>query len=81
MDKWKKYTMLDQLYVRLVLSGKVKVTLYARQKLHERVMTKIISETIVDAGVKQASYFSFDRDIAIRKMAIEMEALDGDGAF
>ncbi len=81
VDKWKKYTMLDQLYVRLVLSGKVKVTLYARQKLHERVMTKIMSETIVEASVRQAFDFAFDWDSARGMLAFELEALDGDGAF
>lgn len=81
VDKWKKYTMLDQLYLRLVLSGKVKVTLYTRQKLHEQVMTKIMSETIVDAGAKQAYDFAVDWESARGMLAFELEALDGDGVF
>lgn len=80
-DKWKKYTVLDQLYLRLVLSGKVKVTLYTRQKLHEQVITRIMSETIVDAGTKQAFDFVYDWDSARGMLAFELEALDADGFF
>lgn len=80
-DKWKKYTVLDQLELRLVLSGKVKVTLYARQKLHEQVITRIMSETIADADTKQTFDFTYDWDSAKGMLAFELEALDGEGAF
>lgn len=49
IDKWKKYTCLDRLFLCLNLQGRIKVTLVSRCLLHENIIEKILSETIVDA--------------------------------
>lgn len=81
IDKWKKYTILDNLSLRLLLSGRVKVTLVSRQKLHEHMIEKILSETIVDAGTKQSFDFAYDIRYARGMLAFELEALDGEAVF
>ena len=40
IDKWKKYTCLEQLDLRLDMQGKIRVTLVSRYLLHENIIEK-----------------------------------------
>lgn len=79
IDKWKKYTCLDQLSLRLHLQGIVKVTLISRHLLHENMIEKILSEAIVDAGSGKEFSFPFDLKDAKGMLAFELEALSEQG--
>jgi len=79
IDKWKKYTVLDNLFLRITLSGRVKVTLVGRTKVHETILEKILSETIIDTRSKQTFDFAYDIQHAKGMLAFELEALDGEG--
>ena len=48
IEKWMKYTVLQQLALRLSLSGKFKVTLLGKEQIHKDILTKVISETVVE---------------------------------
>ena len=78
IDKWKKYTCLEQLDLRLDMQGKIRVTLVSRYLLHENIIEKILSETIVDAGTRQEVSFPYDIGHAKGMLAFELEALSGD---
>lgn len=76
IDKWKKYTVLDNLYLSLTLQGKLKVTLVNKQRLHERVIEKVLSETAVDAASKQTWDFGYDIQSAKGMLTFELEAAE-----
>lgn len=48
IEKWMKYTVLQELALRLSLSGKFKVTLLGKEQIHKDILTKVISETVVE---------------------------------
>lgn len=77
IDKWKKYTVLDNLSLRLTLSGKARVTLVGRQKLHEHVIEKTIRETVISSEKKQDHIVSCEIKNARGMLAFEIEALEG----
>lgn len=76
IDKWKKYTILDNLHLSLTLQGKLKVTLVNKQRMHERVIEKVLSETAVDSASKQTWDFAYDIQSAKGMLAFELEAAE-----
>lgn len=81
IDKWKKYTCLDHLFLCLNLQGRIKVTLVSRYLLHENTIEKILSETIVEAGSRQNISFDYDIGHAKGMLAFELEALSEEGTL
>lgn len=77
IDKWKKYTVLDNLSLRLTLSGKARVTLVGRQKIHEHVIEKTIRETVISSEKKQDHIVFYEIKNARGMLAFEIEALEG----
>lgn len=48
IEKWKKYTVIGEVSVKLVLSGRFRVTLLTKEKIKEDVLTHVVSETVVE---------------------------------
>ncbi len=74
IDKWKKYTILDNLQLCLTLQGKLKVTLVSKQRMHGHVVEKVLSETAVDCAKQQAWDFAYDIQSAKGMLAFKLEA-------
>lgn len=88
IDKWKKYTVLKQLSLRLMLQGNAKVTLVSRQKLHEHIIEKIWGEAIVCTKQAQECWFAYPLENARGMLAFQVTAMEGgctvflaDGAY
>lgn len=81
IEKWMKYTVLDNVSVNLCLSGKFKVTLLSKENIHNDVITKVISETVVESEGKQM--FSFPYTFGDKKgmYTFCLEALSDDARF
>lgn len=76
IDKWKKYTILDQLSLRLMLQGNVKVTLISRQKLHEHMIEKIWGESVLCAKEPQEFQFAYPLENARGMLAFRITAME-----
>ncbi len=81
IEKWKKYTILDNLSLCLTLQGNIKVTLINRQKIHEYVSKQILSETIVNTAHQQIYRFAYDIKNAKGMLSFEIEAGKGGGTL
>lgn len=81
IEKWKKYTVLDNLSLCLTLQGNVKVTLISRQKIHEYVSKQILSETIINSLQKQEYRFTYEIQNARGMLTFEIEACKGGGTL
>lgn len=81
IEKWMKYTVLNNVSVNLCLSGKFKVTLLSKENIHNDVITKVISETVVESEGKQM--FSFPYTFGDKKgmYTFCLEALSDDARF
>lgn len=79
IDKWRKYTILDNLSLSLTIQGRLKITLFARQKIHENVIEKILGETILHAVQKQTCELAFPIKDAKGMLCFEIEALEDGG--
>ena len=44
IEKWKKYTKLGELKLKLKLKGEFRVTLLSKEKLHEKIIEKVLSQ-------------------------------------
>eukprot|EP00828_Plagiopyla_frontata_P023437 TRINITY_DN30045_c0_g1_i1.p1 TRINITY_DN30045_c0_g1~~TRINITY_DN30045_c0_g1_i1.p1 ORF type:complete len:133 (-),score=18.17 TRINITY_DN30045_c0_g1_i1:49-447(-) len=44
IEKWKKYTKLDKLNLKLDLQGEFRVTLASKEKVHEKIIEKVIAQ-------------------------------------
>ncbi len=75
MEKWKKYTKLESVSIRLVLSGKFKVTLIAREKTACDIHTTVVSESIVESAQARAFIFPFENVKEQGMYAFEVTAL------
>ncbi len=81
IDKWKKYTVLDNLSLQLALKGKVKVTLVTEYLLHENRIERILGEFITDAADRQEFTVSCDIKNARGMLSFRLEALEDGGIF
>ncbi len=81
IDKWKKYTILNNLSLRLALKGKVKVTLVTEYLLHENRIERILGESIADTADRQEFTVSCDIKNARGMLSFRLEALEDGGIF
>ena len=81
IEKWKKYTVLDKLTLKLELSGKFKVILLSKEKIHNEIYEKIIRAVIIDTDVREMCEFSFEDGTAKGMYTFGLEALSDDSTF
>ncbi len=65
IEKWKKYTVIGDVSVKLVLSGRFRVTLLTKEKIKDDVLTHVVSETVVEN--EQAAEVEFRIRLQTRK--------------
>lgn len=59
IGKWGKYTKINNVYLTLFFSGKVRITLLRKERIGKEVLTHYISETIMESSGEGVS-FRFD---------------------
>lgn len=81
IEKWKKYTILDNLTLKLELSGKFKVILLSKEKLHNEIFEKIICAATIETDAREVCTFSFAEGNARGMYTFGLEALRDDSIF
>jgi GT2 family glycosyltransferase len=81
IEKWMKYTILDNVSLRLELLGKFRVTLVSKEKIHEDIISKVISEKIVESTQKTTFEFPYTYGDKKGMYTFEIEALQDGSVF
>lgn len=81
IEKWLKYSVMDNLSLKLMLTGKFKVVLVSKEKIHDDVIRKVISETIVESDTEKEFEFSFADGDGKGIYSFELEALKNGSSF
>jgi len=81
VEKWKKYTILDELSLKIVLSGKFKVVLIGREKIHQDIITTTIWEEIVQAEEPSEFVFHYRYGNGKGMYAFGLEAIEEESKF
>ncbi len=81
MEKWKKYTKLDKLSLKLILKGEFRITLASKEKIHADIIEKVLEQHYFNSEEKKeinVDFTSFDyKGIYFFKL----EALKNDSYF
>ena len=82
IGKWRKYTWLDNLKLRLELSGEFRVQLVHWQRLRDKCGRVVVAEQICRAGVRESFELAFPDELAPRGVyGCALYALGEDCAF
>ncbi len=81
IEKWVKYTVLENLSLELMLSGRCKVILMTKEKIHQDTITTIVSETIVEADAPKKFVFPYEGGNKKGMYTFAIEALSEDCVF
>lgn len=81
IEKWKKYTILDNLTLQLELAGKFKVILLNKEKVHNDIYEKIICAATIEVERRQVCEFSFADGNGKGMYTFGLEALSDDSVF
>ncbi len=75
IEKWNKYTILDNVSLRIVLKGRFKVTLMTKEKIHEDVVVRLVGESVVDSQDKKEYIFPYQNAGTKGMYTFRLEAL------
>lgn len=81
IEKWKKYTILDRLTLRLEMAGKFKVILLSKEKVHNEIFEKIICAATIKTDTRQVFEFSFADGNDKGMYTFGLEALSDNSIF
>lgn len=81
VEKWNKYTVLSEPSLKLELSGRFRVTLFSKEKIHDDNFETVIGETIVEAAQRSSFTFSYRSGSGKGMYAFSLEALEDGGIF
>ena len=81
IEKWKKYTILDRLTLRLEMAGKFKVILLSKEKVHNEIFEKIICAATIETDTRQVFEFSFADGNDKGMYTFGLEALSDNSIF
>ena len=80
IDKWKKYTILEKLYLKLYVKGKLRISLQCKEQINDEIYLKVLSNEIVEASELKEINIQFPT--AAKGLAcFELEALEDDCQF
>lgn len=80
-EKWKKYTVLRDVSLKLKLSGKFKVTLITKEKIKDDNIRKVVCETIVENDYEQEYEFPYTFADGKGMYTFELTALRDNSLF
>lgn len=81
IDKWKKYTILNNLSLELRVLGKFKITLLCKEKIHEDIFDTIVSETYIDAEEIKTVVLAYPIADVRGMLVFSLEALEDGSEF
>ena len=80
IDKWKKYTILEKLYLKLYVKGKMRISLQCKEQINDEIYLKVLSNEIVETPELKEINIQFPT--AAKGLAcFELEALEDDCQF
>lgn len=80
IGKWKKYTKVQSVSVKLILQGKFNVNLCWKQKVHDMYMERELKSVIVDAPEREELILEFPEE-SKGMLFFRIEALEKGGIF
>lgn len=80
-EKWKKYTVLKDVSLKLRLSGKFKITLITKEKIKDDNIRKVVCETIVENDSEQEYEFPYTFADGKGMYTFELTALRDNSVF
>lgn len=75
MEKWKKYTVLSNLSLELVLAGRLKVRLISEEKIYGNIIRTVLAEEVAVAEGEERFTFAFPPGNGKGMYSFELEAL------
>jgi len=81
IEKWRKYTILSELSLRLELSGRVRVTLYSEEEIMHSVVKRVLARQIVQQTEKKEFCFDFPAGNGRGMYSFALEALSEECVF
>lgn len=81
IEKWKKYTVIGDVSLKLTLSGRFIVTLLTKEKIKDDVLVHVISETIVESEKETEFEFPYTFADARGMYTFTLTALSDNSVF
>ena len=81
IEKWKKYTILGHLTLRLELAGKFKVILLSKEKVNNEIYEKIICAATIETKMQQVCEFTYADGNEKGMYTFGLEALSDNSVF
>lgn len=81
IEKWKTYTVVSDVDLKLLLEGKFVVTLLAKEKIHGDVIETVLSETVVESSQAQEFSFSYQGANGKGMYTFQLKALENGSRF
>lgn len=81
IEKWKKYTVLEKVSLKLTLQGAFKVTLLIKEKIKQDIISRVVSETLVESDSAGEYEFPYLYAEAKGMYTFQIEALTDNSIF
>lgn len=81
IEKWKKYTVVNTVSLKIMLHGAFRVTLLAKEKIHDDILETILDQQTVTADTKTEFVFEFKGGEGKGMYAFMLEALEDGSCF
>lgn len=79
--KWKKYTKVTNVKLKLKLQGKFRITLACKEKIHDKVINKTINQYYFDSEQKEVYEVDFNNNDEKGIYYFELEGLSDNSYF
>lgn len=81
IEKWTKYTILENVALNLSLRGKFIVRLIQKKMVNDNIFEKVVVEKIVSSTERNEFQFSYDGAEKRGLFAFSLKSIDADGFF
>lgn len=81
VEKWKKYTVLNEVFLEIEYKGKFRVTLYSIEKVLDDLIEKEISEEVISAKERKTVKLIFPESKVTGLLSFKVEALEDGSCF
>lgn len=81
IEKWKKYTIVNDVFLNLRLLGSFKIQLLEKRKVHDDIIQTVLLEKIVTCDEITEVVFPYENGNAIGMYTFQVEALSENAVF
>lgn len=81
MGKWKKYTILDKLVLKIKIAGKFNIQLYTEEKIHEDVLKTVLLQKVISSDSVKEMEILFPEGNGKGMYSFSLEALEKNSVF